>query len=142
MPAYSDRLSSMIDQTGIETLFGSKPVQLPKLNDVQRETLRTGGLMALMRSGVIAVDPSLLHRDPSLEQTSRVLSEPEAIVRVAKAGVESAQTQFWAFVQSNQIVQLSAGAAPSRPPSSTPPWTGPCGQVWACSPPPLRSVWP
>ena len=108
----SATLHDLIDQTGVETIFGATPAKLPRLSEAEQQTLRAGGLPALQQQGIVSVDAELSKVDPSLEQTRQILSAPTAVVRVYKHGLESGPVPktrpglFWAFVQGDHIVQL------------------------------------
>ena len=94
------KVYDLIDQTGIETLFGATPVQLPVLStdDLQSH---------------VNVEADLLQTDAELAQTAQTLAVPQAVVRVHRHGLETSPGVFWLFVGEGQLVQLTVELKPS-----------------------------
>lgn len=93
-------LYKLVDQTGIEALFGATPVQLPRLN---ADTLRSD----------LSVDDALVQSDAALAQTWQTISAPEAIVRIHRHGLDTHAGAIWVLVRGEQLVQLSLDMASS-----------------------------
>jgi hypothetical protein len=91
----------LIDQTGIETLFGAVPLPLPKLD-------------AAALQSRFDIDDKLVQTDGTFNQTWKTLSEPEAVVRIHRHGLENDAAAVWVFVRSAQLVQLSSDLQPSK----------------------------
>lgn len=94
------KVYDLIDQTGIETLFGATPVQLPVLStdDLQSH---------------VDVEADLLQTDAELAQTAQTLAVPQAVVRVHRHGLETSPGVFWLFVGEGHLVQLTVELKPS-----------------------------
>ena len=90
-----------IDQTGVETLFGATPVQLPKLD---AETLQSR----------VRIEDDLVQSEAALAQTWQTLTDPESVVRIHRHGLETSEAALWVFVRSDQLVQLSSDLQPSK----------------------------
>ena len=90
----------LLDRTGIETLFEAMPVPLPKLD-------------AATLQSRFDIDDDLVQSDAALNQTWRTLSEPEAVVRVHRHGLETDAAVFWVLVRAGRLIQLSSDLQPS-----------------------------
>lgn len=93
-------LYDCIDQIGVETLFGGTPMPLPKLD---AETLRSH----------LVIDDDLVASDSALAQAWQTITEPEAVIRVHRQGLEAKPIACWIFVRTGRLVQLSADLKPA-----------------------------
>lgn len=110
IPAQAE-LRHLLDSVGIEMLFGQTPDALPNLSIETQHALNQDGLLALVNTGLVTVEPGALQSDPTLTQMLQILRAPAAVVRVRRTLFGQQPEVFWCAIAGSRIVQLSGGTS-------------------------------